>query len=218
MNVGRPDVLARPQVVAYLAELEAHLQGAAPDERADVVDGIRAHIAQSCSADASDAEVDTALARLGDPLVVAGEFADDVRAVAVGSTRGRRESPGLLESRGGAATVVLALAIGGLVVPVVGWIVGAVLLWLSRAWRWWDKLIGTLVVPGGFLGVFVGGLIAARSGYVSGTVMVTEAEAQYNPIIPETPWVPFALLALVQVASIVYLLWRHAQWRRSNAA
>src|SRR3954469_19764241 len=38
------------------------------------------------------------------------------------------------------ATVVL--------LPVV-WVVGVVLLWRSRAWTTRDKLIGTLVIPGG---------------------------------------------------------------------
>ena len=38
------------------------------------------------------------------------------------------------------ATVVL--------LPVL-WVVGVVLLWRSRAWTTRDKLIGTLVVPGG---------------------------------------------------------------------
>jgi hypothetical protein len=38
------------------------------------------------------------------------------------------------------ATVVL--------LPLV-WVVGVVLLWRSRAWTLRDKLIGTLVVPGG---------------------------------------------------------------------
>jgi hypothetical protein len=52
------------------------------------------------------------------------------------------------------ATLFL-LPIGGLVVPVVGWLVGVVLLWQSDAWTRRDKLIGTLVVPGGLLAPFV---------------------------------------------------------------
>jgi hypothetical protein len=36
----------------------------------------------------------------------------------------------------------------GLVAAAV-WVVGVVLLWRSRAWTLGDKLIGTLVVPGG---------------------------------------------------------------------
>jgi hypothetical protein len=37
------------------------------------------------------------------------------------------------------------------VLPVIGWVVGVVLLWVSEAWSTRDKLIGTLVVPGGLL-------------------------------------------------------------------
>ena len=43
------------------------------------------------------------------------------------------------------------LLVGGVVLPVVGWIVGAVLLWGSEAWTRREKLVGTLVVPGGLL-------------------------------------------------------------------
>ena len=46
---------------------------------------------------------------------------------------------------------VILLLIGGIVIPVVGWIVGALLLWVSQAWTLRDKLIGTLLVPGGLL-------------------------------------------------------------------
>lgn len=41
------------------------------------------------------------------------------------------------------------LLFGGLAVPVVGWVAGSVLLWTSAEWRRRDKIIGTLVVPGG---------------------------------------------------------------------
>jgi hypothetical protein len=51
------------------------------------------------------------------------------------------------------ATLFL-LPIGGLVVPVIGWLVGVVLLWQSDAWTRREKVIGTLVVPGGLLAPF----------------------------------------------------------------
>jgi hypothetical protein len=51
------------------------------------------------------------------------------------------------------ATLFL-LPVGGLIVPVVGWLVGVVLLWQSDAWTRREKLIGTLVVPGGLLAPF----------------------------------------------------------------
>jgi len=52
---------------------------------------------------------------------------------------------------------VVTLLIGGVVVPVVGWLVGVVLLWASPRWRFGDKLLGTLIWPGGlaWLGVLL---------------------------------------------------------------
>jgi hypothetical protein len=46
---------------------------------------------------------------------------------------------------------VVGLVVGSLVLPVVGWLVGLVLLWRSRSWTPLEKLLGTLVWPGGLL-------------------------------------------------------------------
>jgi hypothetical protein len=43
---------------------------------------------------------------------------------------------------------VVMLTLGSLI-PVFGWAVGVVLLWSSGRWRRSEKLLGTLVVPGG---------------------------------------------------------------------
>jgi hypothetical protein len=48
------------------------------------------------------------------------------------------------------AAIVLLL-VGGFLFAV-GWLVGLVLLWSSRAWTKTEKLIGTLVIPGGLFG------------------------------------------------------------------
>jgi hypothetical protein len=47
-----------------------------------------------------------------------------------------------------AVTVFLLLA-GGVIVPVAGWLAGAVMLLVSRRWTLRDKLVGLLVWPGG---------------------------------------------------------------------
>ena len=66
------------------------------------------------------------------------------------------------ERRGGVLEVsaIVLVLIGGAVIPLLGWIAGVALLWGSRAWTVRDKLIGTLVVPGGlapgFYLLFVG--------------------------------------------------------------
>ena len=46
---------------------------------------------------------------------------------------------------------VLLLTVGSVVFPVLGWVVGVVLLWTSKHWTRGDKLLGTFVVPGGLL-------------------------------------------------------------------
>jgi hypothetical protein len=67
------------------------------------------------------------------------------------------------------AAIVLLL-IGGLIVPLVGWLVGVVLLWVSNAWNVRDKVIGTVFVPGGLgLAGFVILLAGATSGSSSGS-------------------------------------------------
>jgi hypothetical protein len=37
----------------------------------------------------------------------------------------------------------------GSLIPVIGWVVGLILLWSSGVWRRSEKLLGTLIVPGG---------------------------------------------------------------------
>jgi hypothetical protein len=43
---------------------------------------------------------------------------------------------------------VILLPLGGFAFGI-GWLVGLILLWSSRLWTTRDKLIGTLIVPGG---------------------------------------------------------------------
>jgi hypothetical protein len=60
-------------------------------------------------------------------------------------------------------TAVVLLLIGGLVLPVIGWLIGAVMLWTSTTWRVKDKVIATLLVPGGLALIPLLGALAAVS-------------------------------------------------------
>ena len=46
---------------------------------------------------------------------------------------------------------MITLLLIGAFLAVVGWVVGVVLLWRSRVWTLRDKLIGTLLWPGGLV-------------------------------------------------------------------
>jgi hypothetical protein len=58
------------------------------------------------------------------------------------------------------AVTVFLLLVGGVIVPVAGWVVGAVMLLGSRRWTVRDKLAGLLIWPGG-LAVAVGLVVFA---------------------------------------------------------
>jgi hypothetical protein len=47
------------------------------------------------------------------------------------------------------------LLLFGALLAGIGWIIGLVLLWTSRRWTTRDKVIGTLVIPGGIMGAFM---------------------------------------------------------------
>lgn len=57
---------------------------------------------------------------------------------------------------------IILLLIGGFFFGV-GWLVGLILLWSSRAWNAVDKLIGTFVLPGGLSAVLFA-LVLGGSG------------------------------------------------------
>jgi uncharacterized membrane protein len=121
----------------YLERLDDAL-GDLPDaERREIVEEIAEHIAVARADLAPDDEAGlrTLLGRLGDPEQIA---ADAHERSAPAQTR-----------RGWPETLAIILLLAGGFVAGVGWLAGAVLLWLSPVWTLRDKLIGTLVVPGG---------------------------------------------------------------------
>ena len=126
------------QLVAdYLKRLNSELQGLPRARRRELVEEISGHIAEARAdlESENEADVRSLLDRLGDPAEIAAE------------ARGRYG----VERRGSGLDIValVLLLIGGIVLPVVGWVIGVVLLWISETWTTTEKVIGTLVVPGG---------------------------------------------------------------------
>lgn len=131
----------------YLDRLETAARALPRDRRAELLAEIKEHIGITLSQeeDQGEATVRTILDRLGSPEDIVREAGTDLDAASppLGESAGR--------SRVGAVETitVILLLIGGIVLPVLGWIVGVVLLWSSARWTTRDKAIGTLVVPGG---------------------------------------------------------------------
>ncbi len=146
-----------PLIDRYLTELRGALREMPRRHRDELVAEIEAHIEQTVPDSASDAEVLTALDRMGDPEQIAAA---------------ERERLGIEPATAGWLEwlAIPLLLVGGIVIPLVGWIVGVVFLWLSRCWTTRDKLLATLLVPGGLALPFVlsvstvGGVEACSTG------------------------------------------------------
>jgi hypothetical protein len=124
-----------PLAADHLDRLERAARRLPRDERRELVEDIGAHLAEATHAGMSDAEALTVLDRLGDP--------EDIVDAQLPVQPYRSDRRGLHEW-----AAIFLLLVGGFLF-FVGWLAGLVLLWSSRAWNTRDKLIGTLIVPGG---------------------------------------------------------------------
>jgi hypothetical protein len=122
---------------------------------------VESHIAEARSRDSNetDAAILNILDRIGEPTAVVGE------------ARERLGVPAEAPYRSG------FLEIAALVLVPLLWPVGVILLWTSAAWKVRDKLIGSLLPPGGFLGIILVGMMGTTHGG-GGCVMMTNDAGQ----------------------------------------
>jgi hypothetical protein len=118
----------------YLKRLGVAARGLPRAERRELRAQIEEHLRLAIGEDTDEAEVRAALERLGDP--------DEIVAEQYGPREARR-------GIGGQAVGAIALLLVGGFLAGIGWVVGVVMLWTSVAWTTREKLIGTLLVPGG---------------------------------------------------------------------
>lgn len=124
-----------PQIQQYLKQLAKAAGDLPRGRRRELVAEIEQHIREALleTPVGSDAEMLTLLDRIGEP--------DEIATAASGQPEGTRSTT--MET-----WAIVLLLLGGFVF-LVGWLAGVVLLWSSNLWTRRDKLIGTLVVPGG---------------------------------------------------------------------
>lgn len=209
----KPRTAADRQVRSYLRALEVHLGPLPVHRRRQLVADVADHIAEA--RDGSGAADDPAtvraiLERVGDPADIAAE------TLAVEPPRG--EVAGGASGRGDAWAPWLLL-LGGFALGI-GWVVGAVLLLGSSAWRARDKAIGLLLWPFGLAGIlFLLGLPAASTASTAsgcssvgpGSATACTPSAHGAPVLG---LVVLAAVVVVQAASTWWLLrTRHsARW------
>ncbi|HET6817338.1 MAG TPA: hypothetical protein VFH66_08970 [Mycobacteriales bacterium] len=151
-----------PRVEAYLRQLNFALSPLPWDQRNEIFTDISDHIARELTAVGGEpTAVDDVLRRVGDPHAIAQEAGAPPLPMPVPPRTGR----------GLEIAAVLLISAGSIFVPLLGWLVGVVLLWVSRRFTRADKLIGTLLPPFGFFAPFVLAFMPLSSG--SSTACVT---------------------------------------------
>jgi hypothetical protein len=210
-------------VAEYLLRLRSAASVLPADRASELIEEITAHIAEARAeapaAPAGSASVRNILDRLGDPADIVQAAAEQLREgpAVPGLAAASRPWPGSVGVR--ASITVLLLLIGGIVIPVIGWVAGVVLLWTSRRWCWREKLLGTLVWPGGLLAPLV---LLAIYGFAPTTVStcspgspeVTLLNAAGQVIVQHAataphcsgpagpPWLVIAIAAILMAAAI----------------
>ena len=139
-----------PLVEDYLRRLDTAAYPLGDDRRGELMAGIREHIEAAVESGEvhDEASLRALLDRLGDPEEIVAAARDDGSGATpyplgtAAPVTYRRAGIGL------EITAALFLTVGS-VLLVVGWLVGVVLVWSSRRWTLGEKLLATLVFPGG---------------------------------------------------------------------
>ena len=200
-------------VERYLKHLDVELDDLPRDRRREIVDEIAGHIAEA-RADLqpeTEAGVRNILEGLGDPAEIATDARERFDVLPREETR--RRGPGWQE-----IGALIMLLVGGVVLPIIGWVVGVVLLWTSTIWNTRDKIIGTIFVPGGLgtvllLGVFTltssgscisGGPTVDNRGHVTQPAFET-CSGQGTSTTEVLIIIGLIALVLAPIASAIYL-------------
>jgi uncharacterized membrane protein len=191
--------MARGTVDRYLHDLDEELRDLPDARRKELLGEIREHIDSALAEEppGDEADVRNVLERLGEPADIAEEARQRFGIV--------RAKPGLRE-----ILAVILLPIGGVIVPVLGWIVGAILLATSNVWTGREKVIGLLLVPGGLLpamafGLGVGGPVC-QVAEVNGEVVSETCTGGAMPVA--FAYLLMAVLVLVPIGTTIFLATR----------
>ena len=186
------------EIQQYLKRLSKAAGDLPRAQRRELLVEIEQHIRESLVEEGvkSKAEMLTLLDQLGDP--------DEIAAAA----RGPQAVP---RSTAMEIWAIILLLVGGFLWGI-GWIAGVVLLWNSSIWTLRDKLIGTLVVPGGLaagmlllvFGSASGGQTCTRSGLGSQTG--TAGKAHVMPMIWHCTGGPSTLDSILMILLLAVLV------------
>jgi uncharacterized membrane protein len=194
------------EVGEYLRRLQRSMGDVPADRRDEILSEIEEHISEGLAERPAPTEADVrnVLERIGDPEDIAAEAR---RRFGITPVKRRWTDP----------AAIILLLIGGF--TIIGWFVGVVLLWISEAWNTRDKIIGTLIVPGGLAGSLGVGVFSVSS--VSCEISGSGANQDVGSCV-SNGWtlgaVESILWALVAIAPILTAIYLSRRLRHARLA
>jgi uncharacterized membrane protein len=182
-----------PAAAAYLKRLRHVIRELPKDSRDDLLSDITAHLHEAIDVDATETEVRTVLDRLGSPEeIIAAQLSDTA-------------SPVIAARRTHEWAAIILLLLGGFALGV-GWLIGLFLLWSSRAWTTTQKLLGTLIIPGGLASVpIVLLLTATKQICTSGGGFPTHCTAGPSTTHQVLTIILVAIAVIAPITTAIYL-------------
>jgi hypothetical protein len=182
----------------YLAALQKAAAVLPADQRGELVNDIREHIEVSLAEPSTSGEKAPAEQRVRELLDRIGTPSEIIAAIGLPGESSVR-------MRLNEVSAVVLLLFGGFVF-VMGWFAGLALLWTSDRWKVRDKLIGTLLLPGGLFG---SALVVGSVGVFSTPQTCTGVRSASNCTIGGVPvWLDLmtsVVLAVAPIATSIYL-------------
>jgi hypothetical protein len=210
----------------YLHRLESAARKLPAGRREELLSQIREHLDEvnATLAPNDDRGAREAVERLGDPEHIVFE-ATDPGAPADRAARpvAADEGPPPANTRTPVFEMIaVILLLGGGFLLGVGWIAGAVMTWVSTRWSVLDKLLGSLVWPGGLAAVWLSMSITTQTctEYIdtdfdeTGKPQTTETLTRSCSGFALPEWLGTTLLVILLLAPIavaLYLLHRAAR-------
>jgi uncharacterized membrane protein len=179
-SATRSEPMSDPEtlIADYVGRLRRSVARLPAATRAELLDDITAHLAETIEPGADESRVRQVLDELGTP--------EEIAAAAAAGIPVRTSGDRIYD-----VVTVLVLLLGSVVIPGLGWIAGVVLLWNGPRWNTRQKWIGTLILPVVVVVVLVTHsaapvimpltLVIALAGLAAEFIFLLRAAAQQHP-------------------------------------
>lgn len=210
--------LAAPEIRNYLAAIQARLAQLPAEQSEEILFGVREHIAEALERGGqSTAEI---LAGLGSPDDIAAglagsdmdgsgahDFATPFPSAQFPPGAPQKQLPAQRHQSSTLWVVATCILLPfGAFLAGIGWLFGVAGLWMGTRWKTWEKIMGTVLIPGGVPGALLLAILPVRQTLSFGSPGDEVIISDYNPLGISLPELAIAVVLALPIIVALYLL------------